>query len=384
MADYADLTINFSTPGLTEAAAGMDKLGKAGVTAAANVTKAEGAIAGAGKAAAKSSDMMEKLQTKLRSGDVIRNTAASFALMGTASMGATEKVAALAGAMASLPGVAGLAAAAVAAGATIFSIYSKAADAAAAKVKALADEIEALQAKRGDMLGSVAARVEAARAQAPGLRAFAAQGGDPMRRDQLTSVLGGDSALAGMAAGTMAAEGLDPAGQARVTQSLKDARALGLDITAEVIQRTIAAVQDEYANWGQYGKTSAAELIATGQGLNRQKDVTAIAQGFGRMGTVQGAILQSNLAEAEAPAVTAAITSTREGSRGALSAIGQEAIRYRVTEDNTKSLDGLNTSIKALDTTIKGKQGEQKGAGGGGAPPASSGAWAFDFARLGL
>jgi hypothetical protein len=130
MADDA-LELPVRIPGAGQAAGDLDRVASAGQRTAQSMDRAEVSVK-------KTASAMDSLKQKLGSGEVLRNAAASAVLLSQSASGSADKVAALAGALAMVPGPIGAVSAAVAVGATVWSTYGKSAEEAANKAKAAA------------------------------------------------------------------------------------------------------------------------------------------------------------------------------------------------------------------------------------------------------
>ena len=383
----AGIEVPVSSPGLVPTADGFGKL----------ATNADRAATGMMKTSAQADKMSKSfasLKQKMGSGEVIRNTAASFALMATQGNGAMEKVAGLSGALASIPGPIGMVAAGMAAAATIFNVYSKSAEEAAKKTEDLKKEVVALGQAKGAAQKTLADAVGgAAKAHGMGLRKAMSMGASQEDIGTGLSLTGGDAAESLGIAGSLGAAKLDAAGKADVVDRLKALRDMGVEISSKVVDEAIK--QKEYeleaskpqsaedAARATEGRRAAAlrggGIFGPGGGTPRETGsafTQSVLELGGRDSSNNDAMLNRFNASrsqagrhnamlldaAEAPAIADTNRQFRDAFRGT-GTVEAEALRVS-TLANTTSTDNLTKAITDLDVTIKAKTAEAKSSGG--------------------
>jgi hypothetical protein len=379
----AGIEVPVSAPGLGATTDGFNKLGNAAEKSAGSMVKTSAGVDRMGKS-------FESLKAKLGSGEVIRNGAASMALMATAGTGAAEKVAGLAGALASVPGPIGLVAAGVAAAVTIFNVYSKSAEEAAKRTAELKKEIAALGKERTSAQMALAGQIAgAAKTHGTGLRKAMSQGASEADIQTGLSLTGGDAATSLGVAGALGASKLDQAGKDEVVARLKAFRDMGNEVTAKVV--TDAIKQREYELQAATGSAEDAsramdarsEYARRGGGalgsfvMNPQdrgsnftnavldmggRDSSNNAELLNRYNASQSQGGQHNarlLAAAEAPTIADAGRQFKDAFRGA-GAIESEALKV-ATLAASQSTDKLTEAITELTTKITERTNEAGG-----------------------
>lgn len=381
----AGIEVPVSAPGLASTADGFNRLGASATTASGAMVKVSGSTD-------KMARSYDALRQKLGSGEVIRNASASFALMATSSAGTTEKIAGLAGALASVPGPIGLVAAGVAAAATIFSVYSKSAEEAARKTEELKKELLSLGTARASAQKSLADAVGGAAVKlGPGLRRALGRGASQTDLNTGSELAPGDASGALGIAGALGGSKLDAAGKAKVIDRLKALRAMGEDVSAATVVQAIKNREDEVAGsqttpWDTTRAKVAQEnaaargggIFGTGPRLRRETGsefTTGVLDLAGRdsannrdlldrfnASRSQGGMVNTEaLTSAEAPAVADTNRQFRDAFRGA-GTIESEALRA-ATANNTTSTDNLTKAIVDLDAKIKAATEAQRSTG---------------------
>ena len=383
------IEVPVSSPGLPQTAEGFGRL-------ATNADKAAGGMLKTSAQADKMSKSFESLKQKMGSGEVIRNTAASFALMAVQGNGAMEKVAGLSGALASIPGPIGMVAAGVAAAATIFNVYSKSAEQAAKETEALKKEIVALGQAKGAAQKTLADAIGgAAKAHGMGLRKAASMGASQEDIGTGLSLTGGDAAASLGIAGALGASKLDAEGKADVVSRLKALRDMGIEVSAKTVTEAIRQKEDQLAasvpqsaaeaEAATAGRRAASlrggGIFGPGYGMPSRETGSTFTQSVldlaGRDSSNNGDLLDrfnasrsqggrhnSRLLDAaEAPAIADTNRQFKDAFR-ATGTVEAEALRVS-TIANTTSTDNLTKAITDLDATIAAKTAEANGAGGG-------------------
>lgn len=364
----ADLTLDVETRGAEQAAAGMDKV--ASSTAKAGAT-------------------WDRLKQKLGSGEVLRNAAASAALLASGAGNTTDKIAALGGALASIPGPVGLVASAVAVGATALGVFSKQAEVAEKRAAELAATLANLGKERGAAQGALAGRLSGAAARlGGGVSRFASAGGSAEGLSAAVGLAGGD-ASGGLAIGTQLAGGGLTDAQRQVAEStLADVKSAGFALSKEVVARVIEGIKYEaeaFTGTGSAGDVRETQSNRLGRFLdavgadssNRGALADAGRQSFESGAGVARTVLRGL---AEAPLVASALSDVRDvtGAGGAGTVSG-EALRA-TTDKNTSATAELTAAIVDLTGKIDAARAEQ-----GGTPAAQAdSAWidsAFAYGR---
>lgn len=389
----ADLELTVAARGTEQAAAGLDNVGRAGTRAASSMQQADRAILG-------TSTAMDRLASKLRSGEVLRNAAASAVLLGSSASGAVDKIAALGGALAAIPGPIGIIAGAVALGASAWSAWGKSAEEAARKAKEAADAIAGATAARDKALAAVAAR---ATGTALGLgddarRYATTPGASGLDRERLLALNPSDPGFALRGAAALAESGLDASGRERVLDALSQARRVGAKITDDSVGRAVESVRQATANSaplsfaeemtaasarGRYrgaggfmGMLGVAERRETDTQADVVSDITgrdprATRSALRAAESVFARITEASLTKAESPTVAQSQRDIADAMSGAVgTTIAWEALTA-AGRDTSNSLIGLTDAAKKADEALRGIQGAQaaeraKKAGDGG------------------
>ena len=363
----ADLTLDVETRGAEQAAAGMDKV--ASSTAKAGAT-------------------WDRLKQKLGSGEVLRNAAASAALLASGAGNTTDKIAALGGALASIPGPVGLVASAVAVGATALGVFSKQAEVAekraaelAATLANLGKERGAARVSLGDKLGAAGVSLGAE------ARRFGLAGGRRSERDALQALNPADAGAGLRQATLLAQSSLTDEQRKKAIGVAQETVKFGLSVTDETIQRLIKALEYEaesrtgIALQTRNPRTGAlgpgediagdAELIAESQaGRLTQADVFSRAQ----EATTPGArAVADNVRRITASAVADAVRTAESATTGARSLVAREALGAREVQQFSQSAQGVESAVRELTSKIEAMQPS------GAAPPAqTNSAWLGD------
>jgi hypothetical protein len=329
------------------------------------------------------------MKRKMMSGEVIRNTAASFALLATSAGGTTDKIAALGGALASIPGPIGMMSAAVAAGATVWGIFGK-------KAKEASDEVESLGKKLVDLgkarvagLDALADRISGAAAKVGmDLRANFAAGGGGKGVGQ--SLYPGDANSPIKLAGALSSSGLNEQGKQDVLSSLSGARSIGKPLTdslrdsiinevqyrqeafapvSEDVIMAAAKARDEAAarGGGIFGTSTPFRGVTGSEGdvgargilreITPSDQQEALTKAFANMSSEPGQNFLRSINRSESPAVAeSSRTITDATSSGAIAAQALKA----ATDRNATSTIQLTTAIIELDATIKATKGKQE------------------------
>lgn len=362
----ADLILDVEARGTERAAAGMDKV--------ANSTAKAGAT-------------WDALKRKLGSGEVLRNAAASAALLASGAGNTTDKIAALGGALASIPGPVGLVASAVAVGATALGVFSKQAEAAEKRAAELAATLANLGKERGAAQEALAGRITGAALKlGPAAARFGAAGGSAAGLSAAQGLAGGDAAGA-LALGTQLAEGGLSTAQRQVAEStLADVKAAGFALSKEVVARVIEGIKYEaeaFAGTGDAGDVREKQSNRLGRfldavGADSANRSAMAAAGNAAFLTQGGQNNQATIARAVAPAIAEAEAQVRD-VYGAGGAVATDALRA-VTDKNAGATAELTTAIQELTGKIDAARREQ---GGNPAAQAES-AWidaAFSYGR---
>ena len=375
-----DLVLKVKVDGADAAAAGVDKVG-------ASVTRTAGT--------------WDKLKAKLGSGEVLRNAAASAALLGTGAGGATLKIAALGGALAAIPGPVGLIASAVAVGATVLDTFAKSAENAEKEAADLAKTLADLGKQKLEAQGALAERIGGAVGKGgKDLRAFAMTPGAGQYKGAFDALMPGNGPGAAAAAAQLAASNASDEEKTRALDILAAARNAGgpgSETNTESIAKAIAVAMEATPAFGGTEQEQRQALLAKelalaasqergggmsglGFGFEGRRVATDFQVGQGALDVLGGAgsgveaagrrvsaaesplgkVINDLLAKGEAPAVA-------EGGRlwadamEAGSRQGGEALRL-ATEKAADSTNLLRISIDRLDTTIREKAGGASGA----------------------
>jgi hypothetical protein len=389
------LTVPVAAPGLSETSQGFEKLGQSATQATGGMQKAAGAADNFSRSATKAAastrgagDAFAGLATKVRSGEVLRNGAASFALMATAGDGALEKIAALGGAFAMIPGPIGIASAAIAVGATVLNVFAKSAEEAEKQAQALRDSLVDLGKQKIAAQVAVAARLGAAAAKVgPDLLGNIARGGGGEARQ--VKLFGGDVNASLQYGSKLAQSGLDEAGKAKVDAALNDQRNAGERITSEMQDRAIevikAAAENVNTNPDDVAQAMRAREEAQQRGggifgdrimpVEQQGAVGSRANNFidiqggdaesgnrrfnnSNSGYAKG--VQSALDQVNAPAIAEAVRTLSDATN--ITGANSEALSV-ATEQNTKSTIMLTKAITDLEIRISNTQSAIDGKG---------------------
>lgn len=384
------IEVPVSAPGAAQTADDFKKVAK-------NANDAAGGMQKTSAQAEKMSKSWTALKAKLGSGEVIRNTAASFAIMAVQGDGAMEKVAGLAGALSSIPGPIGMVSAGVAAAATIFNVYSKSAERAAQETEALKKEIQALGQAKGAAQQTLANAIGgAAKTHGAGLRKAAGMGASQEDIGTGLSLTGGDAASSLGIAGALGASGLKDEDKADIVSQLKAVRDMGIEVTAKTVTDAIkqkkdqleasipqSAAEAEAATAGRHAASlRGGGIFGPGYGMpsretggtftksvldlagrdssnnNEMRDRFSISQSQG--GRHNARLLDA----AEAPAIADTNRQFRDAFRSS-GTVEAEALRVS-TLANTTSTDNLTKAITDLDAKITAATAATKGEGGAG------------------
>lgn len=347
----ADLTLDVEARGTEQAAAGMDKV--ASSTAKAGAT-------------------WDRLKQKLGSGEVLRNAAASAALLASGAGNTTDKIAALGGALASIPGPVGLVASAVAVGATALGVFGKQAEAAERRAAELAATLANLGKERGAAQGALAARITgAALALGPAASRFGAAGGTAAGLSAAQGLVPGNAAGA-LAIGTQLAEGGLSDAQRQVAEAtLADVKAAGYELSKEVVARVIEGIKYEaeaFAGTGSAGDVREKQANRLGRFLDAVGADSSNRSALSNAGNAAflsqaGQNNQAAIARAVAPAIADAEAQVRD-VYGAGGAVATDALRV-TTDKNASATAELTAAIVEL-------TGKINAAGGGTAPAAQT------------
>jgi len=361
----ADLVLTVEAQGTAQAAAGLDK------------------VAGSVNRTASGWDALRR---KMGSGEVLRNAAASAALLGTGAGNVTQKVAALGGALASIPGPVGLIASGVAVAATVLDVFAKNAEAAekaaAELVATLANlgkqKVEAQQALAGRITGA-ALKVGA------DARRFNAAGGTAAGLETAQGLMPGDANGALKLGTQIASAGLTGEQQKLAEGTLADIKSAGYELSKEVVAQVIAGIKYEAEAFAGAGTTDSSLREQKSNRLGRFLDAVGAdsatrsalsSQGNNAFLTQAGQNNEALLRMAEAPAVAEAAALTRDAF-GAGGGVATAALKV-ATEKATSATGDLTAAIIDLTGKIDAASG-----GGAGAAPADSG-WvkdAFDYGK---
>lgn len=361
----ADLVLTVEAQGTAQAAAGLDRVG-----ASVNRT-ASG---------------WDALRKKMGSGEVLRNAAASAALLGTGAGNVTQKVAALGGALASIPGPVGLIASGVAVAATVLDVFAKNTEAAEKAAEELVatlanlgkQKVEAQQALAGRITGS-------ALKLGTDARRFNASGGTAAGLETAQGLLPGDAQGALKLGAQIASGGLTGEQQKLAEGTLADIKSAGFELSKEVVARVIEGIKYEAEAFSGAGSTDAALREQKSNRLGRFLDAVGAdsstrsqLSGMGNNAflTQAGVNNETLLRMAEAPAVAEAAAATRDAF-GAGGSVATAALKV-ATEKATSATSDLTAAIVDLTGKINAASG-----GGAGAAPADS-AWvkeAYEYAE---
>lgn len=250
----ADINLSVATVGAPQAAAALDNVAKS----VNNTSKS-----------------WDSLKQKLGSGEVLRNAAGTAALLATNAGSTTEKVAALGGALASIPGPIGAVAAGVAVAATVLGVYRKSAEEAAKATAELAKKLADLGKQKLAAESALAGAVGGAALRVgQDARAFNSSGASQRNLDAFQVLTPGDPNAALRNATQVARSGLSDAGQADVVKIAERAHNIGETIGQAFIETAIATVKENTANFAPVSgdvlaQTAAARLrtIVAGGGV---------------------------------------------------------------------------------------------------------------------
>jgi len=257
----ADINLSVATTGAPQAAAALDNVAKS----VNNTSKS-----------------WDSLKQKLGSGEVLRNAAGTAALLATNAGSTTDKVAALGGALASIPGPIGAVAAGVAVAATVLGVYRKSAEEAAKATAELAKQLAdlgkqklAAQSALANAVGGAALRV------GQDARAFNSSGASQRNLDAFQRLTPGDPNAALRAATQLARSGLSEGGQADVVKMAERAHNIGEAIGDAFIDTAVATVKENTANFAPVSgdvlaQTAAARLrtLVSGGGVTGGAGIT--------------------------------------------------------------------------------------------------------------
>lgn len=347
----ADLDLTVDVKGADQAAAGLDKVGAS---------------------AAKTGNTWDQLRRKMGSGEVLRNAAASAALLSVGAGNTTQKIAALGGALASIPGPVGLIASGVAVAATVLDVFTKNAEQAEKAAAELAATLANLGKEKQAAQLALAGRITGAALRVGGdARRFALAGGRRSEQEALQALSPGDPGAALRQATILAESGLSDEKRRKAVGVAQEAGNLGYQVDDDFVRRLAKSLA--YESEAQAGipmavrnprtdmvrgaesfTTGDAELIAEALGGKvLQSDVTRQA----RQGTSQEArTFADNLRRAEAPAVAEALGSAASALVGAQSASAREALT-RATETNAAKTAELNATLEDLTAKLRQAQG---------------------------
>lgn len=342
-----DLVLNVKVNGADPAANALDRVG-------ASVSR--------------TASTWDRLKTKLGSGEVLRNAAASAALLATGAGNTTDKVAALGGALASIPGPVGLVASAVAIGATALGVFGKAAEQAERKAAELAATLANLGKQRGEAQQALAARVSGAAARLGGANArFTSAGGTAEGLAAAQRLTGGDAAGALNLGTQLAAGGLTEDQRGLAESTLRDVKAAGFELSKEVVARVIEGIKYEAEAFaGGAGPTDVREQQSNrlGRFLDAVGADSATRGALSDAGNAafmsQGGNVGMMLRElAESPLVAEAAAQTRDVYGGG-GTVASEALRV-ATGKATAATGELTEAIVDLTKKITETQGQQAG-----------------------
>lgn len=375
----ADLILDVEARGTERAAAGMDKV--ASSTAKAGAT-------------------WDSLKRKLGSGEVLRNAAASAALLASGAGNTTDKIAALGGALASIPGPVGMVASAVAVGATVLGVFSKQAEEAEKKAAELAKTLADLGKQRVEAQGALAERISGSVLRGgKDLRSFAMTPGAGQYKRAFDRLMPGNAPGAMSAAAQLAASGAPEAEKLRaldILATVKAAGGAGSTIDTDAVAKALVAAQEATAGFGgseqEQRQALLAKELALGDAEARSGGMSGLGFGFegrrvatdfqnreGALDVLGGAglgaeaagrrvssaesplgkVITDLLDKAEAPSVAESGRSWGDAMQAGTAA-GGEALRA-ATDKAANSTNMLRISIERLDATIRG-------ASGGGVP----------------
>lgn len=340
----ADLVLDVEARGTAQAAAGMDKVATS--TAKAGAT-------------------WDQLKRKLGSGEILRNAAASAALLATGVGNTTQKVAALGGALASIPGPVGMVAAAVAVGATALDVFGKSAEQAEKQAAELAATLADLGKQRSAAQEALAGRITASALRlGPAASRFSTAGGTAEGLSAAQRLNPGDASGALEMGTQLAAGGLSSEQRQLAESTLADVRAAGFALSKEVVARVIEDIKyNAEAFTGPASSFQTREqqpnridrfLGAVGaDSTNRAQLAEAANAAFLTQGGVAN---QATLARAEEPAIAEALGQIRDAF-GAGGTVATEALRVSTdkqagaTSANTAAILGLTQKINTMQTS---------------------------------
>lgn len=382
----ADLTISVAATGAEQAAGSLDRVGSA-------ANRAGTGFDALSRQTERSGSTWDRVSKKFGSGEVLRNAAASTVLLANGSASATDKVAALGGALASIPGPVGAIAAVVALGASAWSAWTKSAEEAAKQAAETAAAIEAATGVRDKAMAAVAARASStALALGADVRLAGATGADPEERKRLQRLNPNDPGFALRGAAALAESGLTGEGRGKVLEVLDASRAIGEKITGDHVTRAISTVAQDQANRAPISEDDAARAARArasyaangggifGSGFRRGTgdlgslsdlvaDTTQMdpdktrARRAGAMG-IGARITEVSLSRAEAPAVAESGRAIDDAARGAVSsAVTIEALG-KASKDTSASLEGLTSAARAADEALRGLVAKRDAAAG--------------------
>lgn len=362
----ADLILDVEARGAQQAASQLDRVG-------ASVSRTGSA--------------WDSLKRKMGSGEVLRNAAASAALLASGSGNATQKVAALGGALASIPGPIGAISAAVAVGATVLDVFGRSAAEAERKAAELAATLANLGKQKGDAQAALANRITAAALRiGPEAARFQAAGGTAEGLSA-AQALNPDAAGALTLGTQLASAGLTDEQRKLAESTLRDVKAAGFELSKEVVARVIEGIKYEAEAFAGEGRRDPGLREQQSNRLGRFLEAVGADTSTRSMLSDVGnrAFLtqagQNNLStreRGEAPAVAAAAAAVADAF-GAGGTVATEALRI-ATEKETGATRELTAAIVELTGKIEAAQGEA-----GGAPAAQAdSAWidaAFAYGR---
>lgn len=347
----ADLVLTVEAQGTAQAAAGIDRVGQS---------------------VSRTGNSWDMLKRKIGSGEVLRNAAASAALLGMGTGDATQKVAALGGALASIPGPIGLLASGVAVAATVLDVFGKSAAAAEKAAQELAATLANLGKQKVEAQSALAGRITSAAVRVgPDIRRFRAAGGTEAGLSTAQELMPGDATGALRLGTQLAASGLSAAGRKTAEGTLSDLKQAGYELSKEMVSRVVQSMKEEEVNFAGATKETRLPtrmdrfLEATGADLLTQKTLTN--QGNAAFLTQSGDINEALLRMAEAPAVAEAAAMTRDAFGAGGNGVAAEALKI-ATERNAGATGVLTAAIVDLTKKIEAAQ-----AAGGGRKPADSG-----------
>jgi hypothetical protein len=367
----ADLVLTVEAQGTAQAAAGIDRVGQS---------------------VQRTGTTWDALKRKMGSGEVLRNAAASAALLGSGSGNATQKVAALGGALAAIPGPVGLVASAVAVAATVFDVFSKNAEAAEKAAAELAATLAGLGKQKVEAQVALAGRISGAAVRVGGdLRRFNASGGTDEGLAAAQALMPGDAGGALRLGAQVASGGLTGEQQKLAESTLSDIRSAGFELSKEVVARVIEGIKYEaeaFAGATDAQRRGGGRMEGESNRLGRFLDaVGADSATRGQLSTMgnrafltqAGGTNESLLRMAEAPAVAQAAAETRDAF-GAGSIVAMDALKVA-----TDKATGATGELTAAIVDLTGKISAAGGGGNGAAvQPQADSAWidaAFAYGR---